>query len=215
MVLTIAKPNNKEIRKRTQRYNYMRPYRPSVSKLGFPFFGRNVGFIEIGKYYEHDFYKRNIVWYFWNIGSIRKNLPVFPAEQAVFDKIKELEKNDKTGTDTHISYINQDTVETLLGEKGKKVLGETIVLIGNAARKFKQPLHKIEVQCVSDIEVKDWNYVLVVLSFDSDFDTANEYLHLLYRELDSLVTTLTYEEQNILQGLIYFDVETTAIISSS
>jgi len=214
MMLATAKPSNKEIREITQHYIYVRPYRPSVSKLYFPFVVKNAGFIDIGKYYEHEFYKQNIVWYFWNIVSIRKSLPVFPTEQAVFDKIKELEKHDKTGTDAHISYINQDTIETLLGEKGKKVLGKTLVLIGNTARKFKWPLHKIEVQCVSDIEVKDWNYVLVVLSFDSDFDTADEYLHLLYRELDSLVTTLTYEEQDILQGLIYFDVETTAMVSS-
>ena len=114
-----------------------------------------------------------------------------------------------------VVYENQELIETLLGEEGKKVLGKTLVLIDNTARKFKWPLHKIEIQRASDIEVNNWNYVLLVLFFDSDFDTADEYLHLLYGELDGLATTLTSEEQDILQRSIYFDVETTAMVSSS
>ncbi|MFH0846537.1 MAG: hypothetical protein V1894_00560 [Chloroflexota bacterium] len=114
-----------------------------------------------------------------------------------------------------VIYENRELVETLLGEQGKKVLRKTLVLIDNVARKFKWPLHRIEIQRASDVEVKNWNYVLLVLFFNSDFDTADGYLNLLYGELDSLATTLASEEQDILRRLIYFDVETTAMVSIS
>ncbi len=214
MVLTTAKPSNKEIREITQHY-VLRPHGTSVSKLDFLLLSRNASFTEIEKHFEREFYKQNITWYFWNTASIRKRLPVFLTEQAVFDKIKDLEKLDKISTNIHISYIGQDAIEALLGAEGKKVLGKTLVLIGNTARRLKWPIRRLEIQYVSDIEVKDWNYVLLVLFFDSDLDAADKYLHLLYGELDSLATTLTSKEQDILQRLIYFDVETNAMVSSS
>ena len=72
------------------------------------------------------------------------------------------------------------------------------MLIINIAKKFKWPLHKIEIQRASDIEVRNWNCVLLVLFFSSDFDAADEYLHLLYAELDGLAAVLTPEEQDVI-----------------
>jgi hypothetical protein len=212
MTLTTVKPSNRQFREMTQRYIHEKPYKINISGLAFGLVGR-ISLIEIGKYFEQEPYKRNVAWYYWNIAPIHKSSPAFFTERIAIDR--RLEELDKTGIDIHISYINQDAIEALLGEVGKEVLKKTLGLIKNTASKFKWPLHKIELQYTSDIEVENWNYVLLVLSFESDFDTADEYLNLLDGELDRLATTMTDEEQDILQRLLYFDVETTTIVSSS
>lgn len=214
MVLTTAKPNNKKIREITRHYFLVRP-REIAPKVDSPFWGSNAGFINLWKCYEHEFYKQDIAWDFWDTASIHKSLPVFLTEKVAVDKIEESRRIDKSGTDILISYADQSAVEALLEEQGKKVLRKTLMLINNTAREFKWPLNKIEIQCASDIEVKNWNYVLLVLFFNSSFDTANECLHLLYGKLDGLATSLISQEQDILRKLIYFDVETTTMVSSS
>ena len=215
MVLTTLKPSNKQFKAITQRYIYERHSKTNISELVFEPAGIKISFTGIRRYFEQEPYKQKVALYYWNTTSIRKSLPIFLTEQTIVGKIQWLEKLDKTGPDIHISYINQDAIETLLGEEGKKVLQKTLELICNTARKFNWPLSKIELQCTSDIEVKNWNYILLALYFESDFDTADKYLNLLYVELDSLATTLTDEEQDILQRLVYFDVETIAMVSSS
>lgn len=215
MVLTTLKPSNKQFGPISQRYIRQRPSKANISELFSELVGRKINLADIRKYFELEHYKQDVDWYDWNSASTRKSLYAFVTVQAIVDRVQRLEKHGRSGTDIQLSYINQDAIEALLGEEGKKVLHKSLELICEIARKFRWALSKIELQCSSDIEVKNWNYVLLVLSFESDIDTANEYLNLLYGELDRLATTLTDEEQDILRRLIYFDVETTAIVSSS
>ena len=215
MILTPVKPNNKQFKGITQSYIHEGSSKTNISELVFEFVGKKISFTDIRTCFEQIPYKQKVALYYWNTTSIRKSLPIFLTEQTIVDTIQRLERLDRAGTDINISYINQAAIETLLGEDGKKVLQKTIELICNTARKFKWPLYKIELQCTSDIEIKNWSYILLVLYFESDFDTADEYLNLLYVELDNLATTLTDKEQDILQRLVYFDVETIAIVSSS
>ncbi len=181
---------------------------------------RAILFVEIKKSFEQSSYKQ-MTAYLQKI-LLDKERPIWQPIVTAHIKgtltpraIEELSESTIATPAIDVVYENQEVVETLLGEEGKKVLRKTLVHIERVARKFKWPLHKIKIQRASDIEVKNWNYVLLVLFFGSSFDAANEYLHLLYVELDGLATTLTSEEQDILQRLIYFDVETTAMVSSS
>ncbi|MDO8636189.1 MAG: hypothetical protein Q7R34_08100, partial [Dehalococcoidia bacterium] len=70
------------------------------------------------------------------------------------------------------------------------------------------PLTRMEVRYVVDPEVKGWEYVLLVPMFSCSFDVADGYLHELYTYMDAMGEELSKEESEILQKLIFFDVET-------
>ncbi len=77
------------------------------------------------------------------------------------------------------------------------------------------PLYRIEISYILDPEVKDWEYVLLLLVFTCDFDVANRHLHELYSEIDLLTNRLSTEEQEVLQRMIFFDIKTRASIPSA
>jgi len=108
---------------------------------------------------------------------------------------------------------HRELIEALLGDQGENVSEKVIELIGDSVLKDSWPLVRVEVRPVKDSEVKDWQYILLVLIFDSDFDTANKYLHNFYKKLDILTEQLDIEEQDILQRLFFFDVQTTVPIT--
>jgi hypothetical protein len=68
---------------------------------------------------------------------------------------------------------------------------------------------------VRDPEVKDWEYVLLLLVFTCDFDTADRYLRELYNQIDTLSDKLRDDEKEILRRVIFFDIEAKASISSA
>jgi hypothetical protein len=111
-----------------------------------------------------------------------------------------------------VSYLNRALVETLLGSSGKHVLEQLVSLIRRLAQERDWPIKRVEVRYVRDREVEDWHYVLLLLVFTCDFDTADRYLHELYNEVDLLTSKLNAEQQEVLQRMIFFDVETKASI---
>lgn len=114
-----------------------------------------------------------------------------------------------------ISYPNQPLLETSLGTEEKRVLGQVLSVVSGLVQERDWPLNTIEVRYVRDPEVEDWEYVLLLLVFTCDFDSANTYLHELYDEIDVLTDKLRGEERRILQRMVFFDVETRASIPSA
>lgn len=112
----------------------------------------------------------------------------------------------KTAEPVKVSYINLDAIETLLGTKGKNTLNKVIDLVQKEAEENNWPLAKIEIQYRKDPEVKDWEYVLMILHFNATFEIADGYLCSLYEKIDTLANSLDEKEQKILQRTIYFDV---------
>lgn len=108
-----------------------------------------------------------------------------------------------------VVYKKQKAIEALLGDRGKHVLRRVIDLMKDASREQNWPLTHVEVTPMEDAEVENWQYILIVLVFDCDFEVADEYLHNFYHELDSLIDALNSEEQDILQRKLFFDVATT------
>jgi len=107
-------------------------------------------------------------------------------------------------------YVDQARVEKLLGSQGRVVLSKIVKLIRNSQSELDWPLERIDVGYVHDLELKDWEYVLVSLVFNCPFELADKHLHEFYVLLDRLNGTLTGHEQEIIQRLLYFDVAITA-----
>ena len=110
---------------------------------------------------------------------------------------------------TQVSFHDRASIEILLGDKGKRLLERLIVLIEDTSWKQYWPLIRVEVSHIIDVVVRDWQYILLILVFDSDFDSADKYLHDFYKRLDLLTYTLDQEEQDIFRRMLYFDVGTT------
>jgi hypothetical protein len=107
-----------------------------------------------------------------------------------------------------VSYNNKDSVYTLLGIKGAPILDKITNLIQKEAAEKSWPLTEIEVSYRKDPEVEDWEYLLILLHFDSSFNKADNYLNLFYARLDKLIERLNTDEKDILTRLIYIDIKT-------
>jgi len=151
---------------------------------------------------------------------IAGDLYILPPETDVYHRrifvhkgIEALPKLVKVARPIEIAYPNQALVETLLGSKGKHVLEKVFDLIRDAAE-LDWPLDKVEAHYVCDSEVEDWEYVLLLLVFNCDFDTADRHLHELYNQIDMISGELSDEEQEVLRRMIFFDIETKATVPS-
>lgn len=113
-----------------------------------------------------------------------------------------------------VFHPNEELVLALLGSKGKYVLGQVIRLTKDLALEMDWPLDRIEIRYIRDLEVEGWAYILVLLVFSCDFDTAESHLHELYNQIDMLTEKLSDKEQDVLRRMIFFDIKTEASISS-
>ncbi len=109
-----------------------------------------------------------------------------------------------------IEYENQESVEELLGGVEQKVLDKVLRFANSVRVKQNWPLTKVQLQRYADMEVPGWEYALVILFFDSTFETADEYLHEFYKDLDNLTSQLNEAEKEVMYTLLHFDIETTA-----
>jgi hypothetical protein len=116
-------------------------------------------------------------------------------------------------TSVNVIYEDKELVNTLLGLPGQSVLKKVIKLIYDVKRKGNWPLISLEIDHTTDIEDRDWQYVLVNLVFDTDFESADEYLHQFYGKLDQLSSGFSKQDQDILQRMIYLDVKTSLPIN--
>jgi len=132
----------------------------------------------------------------------------------ILEGIETLPELIETARPIEISYLNRAAVETLLGSQGKHVLEKMLSLVKSSAVELDWPLDRVEVRYVRDPEVEDWEYVLLLLVFTCDFDTADKHLHELYNQTDMLSSKLNDEDQEVLRRMIFFDIKTEAIISS-
>jgi|GEM_PF-1550568 hypothetical protein len=149
-------------------------------------------------------------------------LYIFPLEREVkrdrilvHEDIETLPELVKIVRPIEISYLNQELVETLLGSQGKYVLEQVLRVVKDLALKMDWPLDRVEIRYIRDPEVEDWEYILLLLVFNCDFDTADRHLNELYNEIDVLTGKLSHEEQEALRRMIFFDIETKAGISST
>lgn len=110
---------------------------------------------------------------------------------------------------TKVEYRDIDRTNAFLGTEGNKILGKVIELISDVSRSRDWSLSHVEVDFVEDGEVDGWQYVLVVLVFNCDFDTADRCLHELYGELDQLACCLDAIGQHVLEGKLFLDVATS------
>ena len=106
-----------------------------------------------------------------------------------------------------VSYQTRSAVERLLGKEGTLLLHRVLKLVRDVVGTSGWPLTKLEVRHIVEPEVKGWEYVLLVPVFGCSFDVADGYLHELYTHLDTMSNGLSEEESDILQKLIFFDVE--------
>ena len=135
---------------------------------------------------------------------------------AIFEDkgIKTLPELAKVARPIEISYINREYIETLLGSEGKYVLEQVLRVVKDLALGMDWLLDSVEIRHIRDPEVKDWEYVLLLLVFTCDFDTADTHLHELYNQIDMLTGKLSNKEQEVLQRMVFFDIETKASVSS-
>ncbi|MFC1871738.1 hypothetical protein ACFLYF_05010 [Chloroflexota bacterium] len=136
--------------------------------------------------------------YYGYLYSTHKASKVFPEPITVTKSVK-------------ASYIDKEAIDHLLNHIGRQVLSRIISLIEKVSRENAWPLDKIEIRYVKDHDVKDWEYILIRLFIDSDFNTADGYLHDLYKKLDILHKELNTEEKDSFQRLFYYDVTATAV----
>jgi hypothetical protein len=108
----------------------------------------------------------------------------------------------------NIIYNDQEQVYSLLGLQGQFVLIKVIELICAVEEGENWPLVGLEISLTADIEDKDWQYILINLVFEADFESADKYLQRLYSKIDDLSSGLTAQDQDILQRMIYLDVKT-------
>ena len=108
-----------------------------------------------------------------------------------------------------IEFNDRLSIESLLGTLGMDVLQRVLDLICDTSQNQNWPLVRIKVIHTKDFELPNWQYVLVVMFFASDFDTADNRLHELYNILDNLGSLLTNEEAEVIQKKLFFDVQTT------
>lgn len=139
---------------------------------------------------------------------------VLAAEYPDWD-IEMLRDVVKAKPSVDISYVGEQQVRNLLGTRGERVLRQVLDIIKTSAESLGWPLVKVEVRHTRDPEVKDWEYVLLVLVFNCSFDTADKHLHEFYDYLDNLTRRLNDEEREILWRLLFFDIETLAGVSST
>lgn len=135
------------------------------------------------------------------------------GQGTMYEDIGILPQLHKIARPIEITYLNQKLIEGLLGNNGKYVLGQVLKVIKDIALEW--PLARIEISYMRDPEVKDWEYVLLLLVFTSDFDVADNYLHELYSKIDLLTSRLSTEEQEVLQRMIFFDIKARVSIPST
>jgi hypothetical protein len=116
-------------------------------------------------------------------------------------------------TKIDIVYKDQAAITSFLGNLGVGVLNKVTELICEKRDKDNWPIIRLEIILKTDIEDRNWNFILVNLVFDSDFKTADNYIHQLYKNIDELCSSISEAEQDILQKAIYLDVE--AVISGN
>ena len=96
-----------------------------------------------------------------------------------------------------------------MGGVGQRVLDKVLRLANSVSTKQNWPLTKVQLQRYVDMDVPGWEYVLVILFFDSTFEIADNYLHEFYKHLDNLTSQLNEEEKEVMYKFLYFDIETS------
>lgn len=145
---------------------------------------------------------------------IRPEMEAHPSAIFIHQGIETLPEIAKVARPIEISYLNREHVETLLGSQGKYVLEQVLTVVKDLVLRMAWPLERIEIRYIRDPEVKDWEYVLLVLVFTCDFDTADTHLKELYNQIDMLTDKLSDKGQEVLQRMVFFDIETKAGVSS-
>lgn len=146
---------------------------------------------------------------------LRPETDVHPGAIFAHEGVETLPEFIEVVRQIEIGYLNQALVETLLGTQGKRVLEKVLSLVKGLAAELDWPLERVEIRHVRDPEVEDWEYILLLLGFNCDFDTADRHLQELYNEIDMLSGKLGDEEDEVLRRMIFFDIETKASISSA
>jgi len=154
------------------------------------------------------------MWYFQDLAMTARTwlapeVDIYFATAPGIDAMGFCSRVMATAPKTQVLFQNRASIETLLGDKGKRLLEELIASIKDMSWKQDWPLVRLEVSHIKDVEVGDWQYILITLVFDSDFDSADKYLHDFYKVLDLLTDTLDQEEQDIFRRMLFFDVGTT------
>jgi hypothetical protein len=118
--------------------------------------------------------------------------------------------NDETPSISYRPLFIEDKLEldNFLGGTGKLVLEKVLETICSVAYNNIK-INRIDVKIQSDPELPRWKYILLLLSFDCDFNEANEYLYSIYNHIDKLTAQLSITEQEILRKNFYFDVGNT------
>lgn len=113
------------------------------------------------------------------------------------------------GSPIDVVYKNRGLIEVSLTSHNKLTLNKVIKLIRITSQKDNWPLNRLEIQLVDDSEVEGWQYILIMIYFNSDFDTADKYIRNFYNALDMFTNTLDNIEKDMLQRRIFFDVGIT------
>ncbi len=111
------------------------------------------------------------------------------------------------------NFTPSDLNRLLGNEKRAKSLGQlvrrVIAEVQSAAKSEGWPLNRIEVNLYQDPEVTGWEYLVVLMVFDSSFELANQCLLKLCYRLDEFSGQLKAGEADLFRRLIYFDVAAT------
>lgn len=107
---------------------------------------------------------------------------------------------------SQIQVNDQFAVNELLGDKGRHILDRVISLVEDFSAKQNWPLIRIEISLIKDEEVQNWQYILLRLIFNSDFESADNYLHDFYHRLDDLADSMN--DEHIFRRMFFFDVGT-------
>ncbi len=103
-------------------------------------------------------------------------------------------------------YENKEISEQILGADGMIILSSLVDAIKETARQKWWPLDQIFVRNISDAELTEWKYALVVACLKIQSDKIDKYLDELYETSDNLVSSLSSQQQDLYQRKIFVDI---------
>ncbi len=96
----------------------------------------------------------------------------------------------------------------LLGSRGVKVLEKAVRCLESVIQAHDWPRPTLTLRLETDLEIPDWECVIIRFAFPVSEEIAEEYLEPLYPDIDVFAGLLTPAYREVFDRLIWFDVAT-------
>jgi hypothetical protein len=139
--------------------------------------------------------------------DVKKLTTSFTKQRSTISTSFTMSHNSNIKPIYKLVYENEDLISNFLGISGISLLQKILLLVNYQTKSNNWPLTEVAISYTCDPEIINWNYILVLLTFNTDFEHADKYLHDFYKILDISAEKLTEDDKNLLQGKIFFDIK--------